>query len=185
MHNKFSTIFHFIDDFNQQHIKSLDKKIIIIYRNYEEKYDEKKILLIKKFCRNVNKKFYLANDIKLTQKLNLDGAYIPSFNKSLSVKAIKNKNIILIGSAHNLKEINEKKRQGMDMIVLSPIFRVPKSKNSLGIIRFNLLSRYAKLRIIALGGINSNNIKGLNMLNCNGFASISYLQKKTILSSTS
>ena len=74
----------------------------------------------------------------------------------------------------------KKKKQGMDIIVLSPIFRVSKSKNSLGAIRFNLLSRYIKLKIIALGGINTNNIKRLNMLNCNGFASISYLQK-TIL----
>tara|TARA_B110000211_G_C13896614_1_gene472010 strand:+ start:650 stop:826 length:177 start_codon:yes stop_codon:yes gene_type:complete len=57
MHNKFSTIFHFINDFNQQHIKSLDKKIIIIYRNYEEKYDEKKSCLSKNFVEILIKNF--------------------------------------------------------------------------------------------------------------------------------
>ena len=83
---------------------SLNKKIIIIYRNYKEKYDEQKILKIRNFCKSSNRKFFLANNIKLTLKLNLDGAYIPSFNRSLSVSRLKNRNITLIGSAHNLKE---------------------------------------------------------------------------------
>ena len=178
MHNKFSTIFHFIDSFNKEHIKSLDKKVVIIYRNYKGDYSEREIILIKKFCRSLNKKFFLANNIKLTAKLNLDGAYIPSFNRELSVRALKNNNITLVGSAHNLKELNEKKKQGMDIIVLSPLFNVPKSKTSLGVIRFNILSKQAKLNTIALGGINEGNIKKLNMLNCYGFASISYFKKK-------
>jgi len=74
MHNRFLRIFHFIDDFNKDHIMSLDKKVVINYRNYKEKYDENKILKIKNFCKSIKKKFFLANDIKLTLKLNLDGA---------------------------------------------------------------------------------------------------------------
>ena len=95
MHNRFLKIFHFIDDFNKDHIMSLNKKIIIIYRNYKEKYDEQKILKIRNFCKSSNRKFFLANNIKLTLKLNLDGAYIPSFNRSLSVSRLKNRNITL------------------------------------------------------------------------------------------
>ena len=177
MHNKFSTIFHFINDFNKEHIRSLDKKIIIIYRNYKEKYDEQKILKIRNFCKSSNRKFFLANNIKLTLKLNLDGAYIPSFNRSLSVSRLKNRNITLIGSAHNLKEINEKKKQCLDLIVLAPIFDVPKTNKALGVIRFNILSNQIKSQKVALGGINLKNIKKLNMLNCNGFASISYVRE--------
>ena len=87
----------------------MPKNIAIIYRNYDQKYDEKEIIRIKKFCRANRRKFFLANDIKLVDKLNLDGAYIPSFNKQLSVLKLKKKNILLLGSAHNIKEINEKK----------------------------------------------------------------------------
>ena len=32
----------------------------------------------------------------------------------------------LLGSAHNLREINEKKKQGIDLIFLAPIFKVKK-----------------------------------------------------------
>ena len=180
MHNRFLKIFHFIDEFDKDHIRNLKKNIIIIYRNYEKKYNEQKILKLKTFCKSLNKKFFLANDIRLVAKLNLDGAYIPSFNKNLSVISLKNKNIKLIGSAHNLREINEKKRQQMDLIFLSPIFKISKSFNSLGITRFNILSNQIKSGVIALGGINSNNIKKISMLRCDGFAGISYFKKQVI-----
>jgi len=62
--------FYFINDFDQNHIKKLPKNIAIIYRNYDENYDEKKILKIKKFCQANRRKFFLANDINLAIKLN-------------------------------------------------------------------------------------------------------------------
>ena len=113
----------------------------------------------------------------LANKLNLDGAYIPAFNKCLSVYKLKNKNMILLGSAHNLKEINQKKRQGVDIIFLAPTFKVNKSKYFLNIIKFNILSNLLEGKTVALGGINKNNIKKIKMLNCYGFASISYIKE--------
>ena len=73
-------------------------------------YDEKKILEIKRFCKLNRRKFFLANNLALVQKLNLDGAYIPSFNRDISVTRLKTKNITILGSAHNIKEINQKKK---------------------------------------------------------------------------
>jgi len=95
IHNKSLKNFYFIDDFNKDHIRSLNKNINIIYRNYSKKYNQEKVLEIKKFCKNINKKFFLANDVGLANKLNLDGAYIPSFNNCLSVYKLKNKMILL------------------------------------------------------------------------------------------
>ena len=60
-------------------------------------------------------KFYLSNNIKMAIKLNLDGAYIPSFNKSSKHLAFSlKKNFCIIGSAHNLKEIRIKENQKVD-----------------------------------------------------------------------
>jgi len=120
--------FYFIDDFNRDHLIKIDSNIIIIYRNYKEKNNEKKIFEIKKFCKKIGKKFFLANNVNLTIKLRLDGAYIPSFNKDISVKKLRNKGIPILGSAHNLKEINEKIKQGIQIIFLSPLFKVEKIK---------------------------------------------------------
>ena len=106
--------FYFIDDFNKDHIKSLPKNIAIIYRNYKQKHNEQDILFMKKFCVSIRKKFYLANNIHLVEKLRLDGAYIPSFNNDLSIIKLKTKNFTLLGSAHNIKQINQKIRQKVD-----------------------------------------------------------------------
>ena len=38
-------------------------------------------LKLKKYCKKKGYKFFLSNNIKLAIKLDLDGAYIPSFNK--------------------------------------------------------------------------------------------------------
>ena len=177
IHNKGLKKFYFIDDFNKDHIRSLNKNISIIYRNYTKKYNQEKIIEIKKFCKNIKKEFFLANDVNLTNKLNLDGAYIPAFNNSLSVYKLKNKNMTLLGSAHNLKEINQKKRQGIDIIFITPTFKVNKSNNFLGVTKFNILANLLNGKTIALGGININNIKKIKMLNCYGYASISYIKE--------
>ena len=62
-------------DFNNIKINS--------YQFSENKADENLILKIKRYCKKKSIKFYLSNNIELAIKLNLDGAYIPSFNKSL------------------------------------------------------------------------------------------------------
>ncbi len=110
--------------------------------------------------------------------LNLDGAYIPSFNKSVShLSFSKRKNFLLIGSAHNNKEIKIKERQGVSVLFLSSIFK--KNKNYLGLNKFKLLKNLTNKKIIALGGVSNENLKKLSLVNCDGFGGISFFQKKT------
>ena len=66
-----------------------------------------------------------------------------------------------MGSAHNIKEIKLKERQGADVIFLSSIFKI--NKNYLGINKFNLLSNLTSKQVIALGGISKNNLKKLDV----------------------
>ena len=175
MHNKIPQIFTFIDSFEEKKILKLGSNIGIIYRNYNKKIDLNTILKIKKICKRNNKKFYLANNIHLSVKYKLDGAYIPSFNKSLHIKKYCfEKKFLVIGSAHNLKEIKIKEKQGIKLIFLSPLFQTKNYKKKLGIIKFNLLSLRTKCKIIALGGIDKNNLKQLKMTNAYGFSGIRY-----------
>ena len=120
--------FYFINSNNEDHIRKLDKKVAIIYRNYETKYSEKLILNIKKNCKKQGRKFFLSNNLKLAIKLDLDGAYIPSFNVGLNYnKNIFKKNFILMGSAHSIREIKIKEKQGAKLIFLSPLFKTNKN----------------------------------------------------------
>ena len=168
--------YYFINKFDINNIDKQDKQTAIIYRNYLTKTpDQTLILKIKKYCKKKSMKFYLSNNIKLAIKLNLDGAYIPSFDKSLKHLAYSyKKNFIIIGSAHNLKEIRTKEIQNVRKIFLSSLFK--KNKNFLGINKFKLLSKYTKKKIVVLGGISKENIKKLSLLKNSEFAGISYFE---------
>jgi len=168
--------YYFINNFDTNIINKQDSKTIIIYRNYtSKKIDETLILKIKNYCKKKLLKFYISNDVKLAIKLNLDGAYIPSFNKNYSHLSFSyKKNFKIIGSAHNFKEIKIKELQKVKKIFLSSLFK--KNKNYLGINKFKLLSKLTEKKIVALGGISNNNLKKLKLLNNPDFAGISYFE---------
>ena len=177
MHNKILNRYYFIKKFDQSHIDKQDKKVIIIFRNYDQSVDEKLILTIKNYCKKRGNKFLISNNVKLAIKLNLDGVYIPSFNKdkkhlSYSVR----KNFIILGSAHNIYEIRSKELQNVNVIFLSSIFK--KNKNYLGINKFKSLSLLSNKPFVALGGISKDNLKKLALINCYGFAGISFFEQK-------
>jgi thiamine-phosphate pyrophosphorylase len=177
MHNKILEKYYFINKFDQSHIDKQDKKTTIIYRNYSQKPDKKLILKLKNYCKKKGNKFLLSNDIKLAISLNLDGAYIPSFNKDYKHRSYSfKKNFILLGSAHNLYEMRTKEVQNVKAIFLSSLFK--KNKNYLGINRFKLITLLTKKKIIVLGGVSNNNFKRLGLINCSGFAGISFFEKK-------
>ena len=168
--------YYFIDKFDTNNIDKQDKQTTIIYRNYSSKLtDQSLILQIKRYCKKKSINFYLSNDIRLAIKLDLDGAYIPAFNKSLKHLSYSyKKNFKIIGSAHNLKEIRIKENQNVRKIFLSSLFK--KNKNFLGINRFKLLSKLTKRDIVVLGGISKKNKKKLSLLNQFDFAGISYFE---------
>ena len=167
--------YYFINKFDTNNIDKLDKNTGIILRNYNAKINIGTILGLKKFCKKKGYKFFLSNNIKLALKLNLDGAYIPSFNRDTKHLSYSMKRqFLMLGSAHNNKEIKLKERQLVKIIFLSSLFK--KNKNYLGINKFKLLSRLTNNKVIALGGISNKNLKKLKLLNCFGFAGISFFE---------
>jgi thiamine-phosphate pyrophosphorylase len=168
--------YYFINKFDTNNINKQNKQTVIIYRNYSSNIkNEDLILKIRNHCKKRGIKFYLSNNIKLALKLDLDGAYIPSFNKNTNHLAYSyKKNFNLIGSAHNLKEIRIKEKQGVKKIFLSSLLK--KNKNFLGINKFKILSNLTKKNVVALGGISKTNLRKLNFLDCLDFAGISYFE---------
>ena len=168
--------YYFINKFDTNIIDKQDKQTTIIYRNYNSKIiDQDLILKIKKYCKKSKVKFYLSNHIKLAIKLDLDGAYIPSFNKSTNHLAFSlKKKFNIVGSAHNIKQIRTKEIQNVNSIFISSLFK--KNKNYLGINKFKLISKLTKKKVVALGGISYGNIKKLKLLRYNDFAGISYFE---------
>ena len=150
----------------------------IIYRNYKAKKRESELLKIAKACKKNRIQLFVSNDIKLTIKVKAEGIYIPSFNKTKVFKNLENKNIKILGSAHNQKEIQKKTSQNCTVIFLSPIFYVKKSSKFLGVHKFNYLVRSNNTDILPLGGISKDNIHKLKLLNIKGFGGIRMFKKK-------
>ena len=175
MHVNLPNKYYFINKFDTNNIDKLDKNTGIILRNYKSKNNLKTIISLKKIFKKKGCKFFLSNNLKLALKLNLDGAYIPSFNSDINHLAYSlKKKFLIIGSAHNNKEIKVKEKQLVKVIFLSSIFK--KNKNYLGINKFKLFTNLTKTKVVALGGVSSRNLKKLKLLNCFGFAGISYFK---------
>ena len=180
MQKKFSQLYYFIDKYNHSELSCLNKNINIIYRNYKKNISISTLISIRNYCKKNRMNFFISNNINLAIKYQLNGVYIPAFNKQINfIKFVLPTDFTIIGSAHNDKEISIKQKQGCDVIFLSPIFKVKKKNYFLDIIKFNFLTLNKKTKFIALGGINKKNKNRLNLLNINGFAGISYFQKKT------
>jgi thiamine-phosphate pyrophosphorylase len=174
MHYQLPSRYYFINTFDTNLINKQDQGTAIIYRNYKNLKIEKELILkIKNICKKKKIKFFIANNIKLAVNLNLDGAYIPSFNKNFSHLSYDfKKNFLLIGSAHNLKEIRIKELQKVQAIFISSLFK--RNKNYLGVNRFKLISNLTKKIIVALGGISKENLKKIKLTKCSLFAGISF-----------
>ena len=175
MHSNLPKQYYFIDKFDKKILEKQSTKTAIIYRNYLKTINKLEIIKLREFCNKKKLKLFLSNDFKLALKLNLNGAYIPSFNNSFNhLNFNVKKGFLILGSAHNIKEIRVKELQKVDAIFLSSIFK--KNNNYLGLFRFLNLNYLTKKNTIALGGISKKNKKILNMISLWGFAGISYFK---------
>ena len=177
MHKNYN-IYYFIDRFNIKELSNINININLIYRNYKSSNNLDELLKIKKFCKKKNFKFYLSNNIKIAKRLSLDGVYLPSFNKNLKYSNLRlKKRFKIIGSADNISEIKTKEKQNCEYIFLSPLFKTYKHKYHLDVVKFNLISNATKRKIICLGGINSSNLKRVDLTKSEGIAAISWIKK--------
>ena len=176
MHIKLLTKYYFINTLDTNNLKKQDKETIIIYRNYSSSNIKiSKLIKLKNFLKKKGNKFFLANNFRLALKLKLDGVYIPSFNKDFNHLAYSTYlNFVVVGSAHNLKEIRIKELQRIQNIFISSVFK--KNKNYLGLNKFKILGKYTKKKIVALGGISKKNLKQIKLTNASSIAGISYFE---------
>ena len=174
MHLNNFEVFHFINSFELNYISKLNKKINLIYRNYEKPINFALLINLRNYCKSNNIKLYFSNNLKIAKKYDLDGVYIPSFNKKIIIsKRNLKKNFKILGSAHNIKEIRQKEMQNVEYIFYSPIFKNKGNNKKIYIYNLSKIMKLTNRKIVALGGINNNNIKKLKLVNCSRFAYIS------------
>lgn len=146
--------------------RNLEKNIIkfknlsIIYHQDNKKsLNEIQMKTLINFCKRKKIKFFFEDNIKLTTKYKADGLFLTSKNNKF-YKNLNNKRILIIGSAHSQGEYFFKINQGCKIVMLSPLFNNKKYSinKTLGLNRFNLISRNWNCKIGALGGILKENL---------------------------
>lgn len=174
---KYFFIIESIEDINLKNIKNFGKYNIIYRNNFPENI--KKLKKFRLDCKNKRISFFVANNFNLIKTLKADGLYISAFNKRLNTNHLKNRYKI-IGSAHNIREIELKKKQGCSEIFLSRLFKTTykQKKGFLGVIKFNLLNNLVKTSLTPLGGINFSNYKKLKNVKCESIALSSMIKNK-------
>ena len=155
--------------------KSLPIKSGVVIRHYKSKNKEaiiRNILNIKK-----RKDFTVLIAGKYKRNLNVDGNHLPQW-----VNYNSKVNKITSVSVHAARDIRKSINLKADLVFISPVF-LSSSHNSnqyLGIIRLGLLARLFKKDVIALGGINKNNIARLRSLPISGCAGIDVFTKSLV-----
>ncbi len=166
---KYFFIIESIKDIELKNIKNFGK-FSIIYRN---KIPENinKLRTFRLNCKSKKIPLLVANNIDLMRKIKADGLYISAHNNKLNLRNLK-KGYEIIGGAHNIKEIKQKRFQGCSEILLSRLFETSyKYKEGfMGVVKFNLFSKLAKTSLTPLGGINSKNLNKLKDVNCKNIA---------------
>jgi len=177
--NKYFLIIENIKDIDLRNIKLINK-YIIFYRNSNKIHNIDKLIKFRRYCKSKKIDFYVYNDEKLISVLKADGLYVSAHNSNLRLAKLKKSNYKIIGSAHNIKELNIKILQGCSSIIFSRLFKVshPLKKGFLGVIKFNLFKLSRKENLVPLGGINLSNLTKLKMVKSNSFALLSEIKKK-------
>ena len=180
--NKYFFIIESIRDIDLKNIKN-SNKFSIIYRSKNIAENIEKLMQFRKICKTRNIDFYVSNNLKLTKTLKADGIYISAYNKNLKITHLRNLNFRIIGSAHNIKELNIKKLQGCSSIIFSRLFATSYKykKGFLGVVKFNLLRLSRKENLIPLGGIRLSNLNKLSTVKCDSIALSSEIIKKPIV----
>jgi thiamine monophosphate synthase len=162
--------YYFPKEFNIDNLKKLTKRrnisIILGFNNHSQN----EFLETIKFCKKWRINFYLINDFKMVIKYGAKGVFLNSDFKRQIFRGVTFKNIEIIGSAHNQLEYFIKNRQMCSKLTLSPIFKNVKYSHNkiLNVVRFNLICYSWKINLIALGGINSKNLKKIKMTGVRG-----------------
>tara|TARA_B110001452_G_scaffold186450_1_gene156923 strand:+ start:1925 stop:2500 length:576 start_codon:yes stop_codon:yes gene_type:complete len=177
--NKYYLIIENIKDIDLSNVKIMNK-FNIIYRNTNNILNLDDLSKFRKNCRKKKINFFVSNNYRLTSYLKADGLYISAHNQDLRLAKFKNSKYKIIGSAHNLKEINIKILQGCSNILFSRLFKTSYAhKNDfLGVVKYNLFNISSKIDLVPLGGIRINNLNKISMIKCDSFALLSEVKKK-------
>jgi len=159
------------------------KKVSFFQLRLKKESFKKKLIIgkkIKKICEKFSVKFLINDDVLLAKKLNADGCHLGQKDMNiLEARKIIGNKIIGITCHNSIKLAKIAIINKADYIAIGA-FNFSKTKKVKYKASINLLKNVRKItktRIVAIGGINSNNYKKLLLNKANFLAISSYIWK--------
>lgn len=149
----------------------------------KSKYIEQ-ALKIKEICKIHNVPFIINDNPYFAKKIDADGVHVGQDDMPvIKTREILGANKIIGTSAHNIEEAQKAEQEGADYIGVGAVFG-SNTKTNVSKMTPEFLKKIANsvsIPVVAIGGINENNIDLLHNTNISGIAVISaILSKKDI-----
>ena len=173
--------YYITSSLDQVKIKNIKKfrDIGVIYKQENDKsVDILNCYNLKNICKKYHIPFFVSDDFKLANKLDANGVFLTSHYKRPVNNFILKKNFKILGAVHCQLEYSLRARQQCDTVVFSPLFYNEKySLNKiLGVVKFNLITLNWQKKISAMGGVKYENVKKIQITNCNSISFIKFLE---------
>ncbi len=170
------------------HIQIAEKALLggVKFIQYREKQLSKResykiALQLKEITKKFDATLIINDDIDIAMAVDADGIHLgqEDFPVQIARKILGESKIIGL-STHSLKEAQEAQGSGADYIAIGPIFRSTTKdvREPLGPDIIKEIKKISRLPVIAIGGINENNIEDIMKTGADGAAVISAIIAK-------
>lgn len=150
-------------------------------KNASKKEIIKEALEIKEICKKYNVPFVIDDDVDIAKEIDADGVHIGQNDASYKyARDILGDNKIIGMTAHNLEEALTAQNSGADYIGVGAVFNTSTKLDTIPMSRETLMQITSNISIpvVAIGGINENNILELKGSGVDGVAVISAIFSK-------
>ena len=161
-------------------IENLPRGAMVIFRDYEHENRVELSFALRNICRLKGIKFLVAGDLTLAIKVDADGIHLPEHMIN-EVKKIRKSypKLFITASCHSKTDMGELDGQGLDAILLAPIFETrshPETMKNKGLTigpgRLRSICEGIRVPIYALGGVNNITAEKLKCTGVAGIAAI-------------
>ncbi|OGC04320.1 thiamine-phosphate diphosphorylase [candidate division WOR-1 bacterium RIFOXYA12_FULL_43_27] len=130
---------------------------------------------VQKLTRQAGVVFIVNDSVEVAKKVDADGVHLgqKDGNPKKARKILGPDKLIGV-STHNLAEALKAQRAGADYIAIGNIFETPSKpgKNGIGAQKLKVISEKLKVPVVAIGGINRNNISKIKAVGIDRVAAI-------------
>ena len=134
----------------------------VIVRHREAKAREVLARALRGICRQHRVKLLIADDAALAERVGADGVHLPQGHLRL-LRGLKLRfpRWLLTAAAHDAAALADAARQGASAVFVSPVFATASHPGArvLGAVRLAALAAHARVPVLALGGIDGDNLR--------------------------